>query len=186
MYSKTHTELQCWEEYPSLMARSYHAVGRYQNLTRQIQKVRPDVHVYYGQTGTGKSRACMRGASGAEENELYGERDFYVMNTPASASHVPWINGYAGEDDVVLEDFTNQINYRILLRMLDQYPNKMQVKGGMVEFAPKRIWISSNQHPSGWYPLEKYAEGPLHRRLEVDGTGHLYKMTKRWTIPASD
>ncbi len=181
-YSKTHTERECWEEYPSLMIRSYKAMARFQAIMRPKQHQRPNVHVFYGPTATGKSWACMFGASNGT-NGVMGERDFYVMNTPSSAQQTPWVDGYSGEEDVVLEDFSGSINYRILLRMLDQYPNKMQIKGGMVEFAPVRIWISSNNHPRDWYPSEAYDGGPLKRRLEDDQTGHLMSKTVVWLDP---
>ncbi len=101
------------------------------------------------------------------------------MMTPSSPSSTPWVDGYWGQEDVVIEDFSGQIHYRILLRMLDQYPNLMQVKGSSVNFCPKRIYITSNDHPSDWYPSENYDEGPLKRRLEADGTGHLiHKIVK--------
>lgn len=181
-YSKTHTELECWNEFPSLMARQYGAIRRYREVSAGTQRIRPKVMVLWGPTGTGKSYKAMMLASGGE-NGVFGDRDFFSMLTPSSVGSTPWVDGYDGQEWCVIEDFSGEINYRILLRMLDQYPNKMQVKGGMVEFKPVNIIISSNKHPSEWYPTESYIGGPLERRLEKDGTGMVREMTKVWEAP---
>lgn len=175
-FSKDHTELQCWEEYPLGMMKYWKAVSRFQTLNLTPQTIRPTTKVYYGPTGTGKSHACMIGASNGLLSTR-GSRPYFSMLTPATAGVVPWMDGFIGQKDVVIEDFDGTINYRIFLRMLDHYPNQMQIKGGMVEFAPKRIWISSNKHPRDWYPMEKYEGGPLERRLQKDETGHIYEKT---------
>ncbi len=177
-YAKDHTERACWAEYPVAMAKYWKAVNRYQASIVPRQTTRPSVKVIYGTTGTGKSFACHMEASGSTENGVLGDGDYYVMPTPTSAKQVPWCDGYQGQENVVLEDFDGTINYRIMLRMLDQYPNKMQVKGGYVEFAPKKIWISSNKHPREWYPVDEiWGEGPLWRRLVSDATGEIIKHT---------
>lgn len=108
---------------------------------------------------------CQLGASDG------GERDFYNMLTPANQKATVWMDGYNGEEDVVIEDYNGEINYRIFLRMLDKYANLMQVKGGTVQFSPKRIWISTNIAPRMWYPNVDihWEESPLRRRLMGKG-----------------
>lgn len=179
-YSKTHTDALCWAEFPGLMARSYRAVTARRAACVGAQRVRPNVTVYFGPTGVGKSHRCMMEASGGA-NGIFGETEFYSMVTPSSDKCVPWIDRYMGEENVVIEDFDGTIQFRILLRMLDQYQNMMQVKGGMVHFCPKHIWISSNKHPRDWYPTEAYEGGPLERRLEKDATGKIVELTTVWS-----
>ncbi len=120
------------------------------------------------------------GASQGEDG-VFGSNDYFVMNTPPSASSIPWVDGYHGQEDVVIEDFAGEIYFRTLLRMLDHYPSLMQIKGSFVQWAPKRIWISSNKHPRDWYPTEGYEGGPLERRLESYSTGHIYNKSVPWT-----
>ncbi len=182
-FAKCHSMTQCWEEYPEAMFRSHRSVMAYKTAMVNKQTARPDVYVYYGDTETGKSWRCMIGASGGKGSDP-GDRDFYVMNTPTNAACVPWMDGYDGEEDVILEDFDGSIHYRILLRMLDQYRLKMQVKGGMVEFCAKRIWISSNKHPREWYDpiaVGPYEGGPLERRL-IASTGHVECCDEVWEM----
>lgn len=182
-YAKTHSMSQCWVKYPERMFQGHRSVAAYRMSLAQVpQMSRPSVKVFHGPTGTGKSHQAMMGASGGAGG-VFGDRAFYSMMTPSDKHATPWIDGYEGQEDVVLEDFSGSIAYRLLLRMLDQYPNKMQVKGGMVEFNPKRIWISSNLHPRLWYPEETYEGGPLERRLEGDSTGTITRMDVVWVPP---
>lgn len=175
--SKTHTEAWLWEEEPNAMNKFWRSIQRAKAATVEKQTGMPKVSVYWGPTETGKSHMCWMQAMGAGDNT-----EFYNMCTPTTAGSTPWLDGYEGEEDVIIEDFAGEINYRILLRMFDKYANKMQVKGGMVEFCPKRIWISSNKHPKDWYPAERYEGGPLERRLK--GKGCIIKeMKTKWVEP---
>lgn len=176
-YAKEHTESQCWEKYPVFMFRYSRNILRYKAAIVTKQKARPQVTVFWGKTGTGKSWKAMMMASNGED-DIFGTREFWTMSTPTSSTNIPWIDGYVGEEDVIIEDFAGEIYYRILLRMLDQYQNTMQVKGGMAEFSPKRIWITSNVHPKDWYIKEAWEGGPLHRRLVLDSTGSIEKLRK--------
>ncbi len=179
-FARIHTVQQCWSEFPEFMFRNFRSVESFKMSTVPKQLSRPEVTVYYGKTGTGKSHACFMKASGSTTAGEMGPKNYFSMLTPSKATAIPWIDGYEGQEDVVIEDFSGEIGYRILLRMLDQYPNKMQIKGGMVEFCPKRIWISSNKHPKDWYPTKGYEGGPLQRRLEKDSTGKIKKLKKVW------
>lgn len=63
-----------------------------------------------------------------------------------------WFTHYAGESDVVLEEFNgSRFSYGYLLQLLDRYPFKVGTKGDEVNFIPKRIWITSNSNPWDWY-----------------------------------
>ncbi len=117
------------------------------------------------------------------EQGMPGERDYFSMATPSSQKVQPWCDGYSGQADIVIEDFAGSIEYRILLRMLDEYKLQMPVKGGFVAWAPERIWISSNLHPRDWYPSNNYDGGPLERRLELDRTGTVIELTGAYPQP---
>ncbi len=73
---------------------------------------------------------------------------------------------------MIIEDMgIDGIPYRQMLRMLDRWSNRMEFKGGSVEFSPKKIWITSNIHPRDWYPQDEVADGwgkgPLARRIDT-------------------
>ncbi len=165
-YSKTHTVRQCWDEFPLFMFRMESRIVKFKTVMAPRQNLRPTVEVRYGPTGTGKSHTT---AIAAEAKAIKNDWEIYIMPTPTNASRVPWVDGYMGHEIVIIEDFDGSMNYRILLRVLDQYPMQMEVKGAFVQWCPKMIYFTSNKHPREWYPAEGYEDGPLERRLN-DGT----------------
>lgn len=98
-----------------------------------------NVVVYWGQTGTGKTRSVFDHVDSLE--------NLYVH--PGG----PWFDGYDGNEVALFDDFTGscfKIGY--LLKLLDRYPMRVPVKGGFVNWAPKEIFITSNMDPNDWYP----------------------------------
>lgn len=109
--------------------------------------------VYYGSTGTGKSRLAWQEAG----------LDAY----PKDPMSKFW-DGYSGQEHVVIDEFRGSIAISHLLRWLDRYPVLVEVKGSSVVFKAKKIWITSNLHPSLWYPdLDPPTLAALLRRLNL-------------------
>lgn len=108
------------------------------------------VKVYFGATGTGKSRKAH------EEDQITwthgGDR---------------WFDGYQGQEVVLFDDFagvTSGITFRKLLQLTDRYPLTVPIKGGFVNWRPRVIIFTTNLHPREWFPLEDYS--PLERRID--------------------
>lgn len=95
-----------------------------------------EVTVLWGKTGTGKSRKA---------RELVED---YWCWTPARGS---WFDGYDGHENVIMEEFRGQLTLGFMLALLDRYECPVQVKGGTVEFCPRRVIITSPKHPRDWY-----------------------------------
>lgn len=109
--------------------------------------------VYWGPTGTGKSRRAWDEAG----------MDAY----PKDPRTKFWC-GYSGQVHVVLDEFRGGIDISHLLRWLDRYPVVVEVKGSSTVFKAKKIWITSNLAPSDWYPgIDEDTKDALLRRLEV-------------------
>lgn len=107
------------------------------------------VFVYWGDSGVGKTRRCVETAG----------HDYYI-----STAGVPWYDGYAGEETLIIDEMDeNAIPYRTLLRLLDRYPVQVPYKGGMVWAQWTRVFITSNICPLKWYPGEDFQ--PLKRRI---------------------
>lgn len=85
------------------------------------------VYFFYGKPGTGKSRLAREISPHA-----------YYKN-PSK-----WWCGYDGTADIIIDDFMGTIPYTELLRLTDRYPHRVECKNGMINFAPKRIFITSN------------------------------------------
>nr|WAE42711.1 MAG: replication associated protein [Cressdnaviricota sp.] len=111
------------------------------------------VWVFWGKTGVGKSRRAWAEAG----------LDAY----PKDPRTKFW-NGYAGHENVVLDEFRGGIDVSHLLRWLDRYPVIVEIKGSSVVFRAKTIWITSNLPPDRWYPdLDQATMEALLRRLDI-------------------
>lgn len=115
----------------------YHrGIEKFRSLMIEPRSWVTEVHVLWGKTGTGKSRMA---------RELCN--DYWVW-TPQRGS---WFDGYDGHEDVIMEEFRAQLPLGFMLTLLDRYECPVQVKGGTVEFCPKKIVITSPKHPKDWY-----------------------------------
>lgn len=131
----------------------------YGNLKRiSVENAKPlaierSCTVYWGKTGSGKSRT----AWGAASMEAY----------PKDPCTKFW-DGYNGQVNVVIDEFRGVIGISHLLRWLDRYPVLVEVKGSSTVLRAEKIWITSNLEPRLWYPNEDSATvDALLRRLEV-------------------
>lgn len=109
--------------------------------------------VFWGDTGTGKSRRAWEEAG----------MDAY----PKDPRSKFWC-GYRGQKNIVFDEFRGGIDIGHLLRWLDRYPVNVEIKGGSVPFAGEKVWITSNLDPRFWYPeLDSATLEALMRRLTV-------------------
>lgn len=96
-----------------------------------------EVHVRWGDTGTGKTR--------------------YVWdNHPHESIYChpggQWFDGYGNHEVVLFDDFSGScFALPYLLKLCDRYPMTVPVKGGFVNWAPRKIFITSNLNPEEWY-----------------------------------
>lgn len=129
--------------------RNYKAFQFYAQLIAVKRTWKTIVYVITGPTGIGKSR-------------------FVYQHVPNAyrQTNKHWFSQYQGEADVVFDEFYgSRFSYTSLLLLLDEYPMNVETKGGEVNFAPKRIWITSNAPPWKWYHDEELWPA-LERRLE--------------------
>lgn len=124
-------------------------------LRRELGKRRdwkPDVKVYWGQPGTGKTRSVYD-----EESDVYAH--------PGG----PWFDGYDGQETVLFDDFTGScFKIQYLLKLLDRYPMDVPVKGAFTSWTPRRIYFTSNIPFESWYPgaRDVHVEA-LRRRIDT-------------------
>ncbi|AXH73508.1 MAG: putative viral replication protein [Cressdnaviricota sp.] len=124
----------------------------YVNMKSAKRDWKPLVQVFYGPTGTGKSFHC----------KLLAPDAYWFF----PQENGKWWDGYTGQSDVVIDEFYGSIKWSSLLRLLDRYPMEVETKGGTVNFAAKRIFLTSNQPPQNWYTSENCLYETLARRLE--------------------
>nr|WAE43208.1 MAG: replication associated protein [Cressdnaviricota sp.] len=111
------------------------------------------VLVFFGRTGSGKSRRAWQEAS--------------LQAYPKDPRSKFW-DGYRGQENVVLDEFRGGIDISHVLRWFDRYPVVVEVKGSSTVLCARRIWITSNIHPREWYPgLDESTVQALLRRLVI-------------------
>lgn len=114
-----------------------------------------DVSVDYiwGAAGSGKTSAVL---------DLYGRRDVFMADL---GSAFPF-DGYAGEPVLLLDDFRSSIVFNDLLRILDRYPLRLNIKGGHTWACWTKVVISANVSLEEQYPNLSERKDPLLRRFE--------------------
>jgi len=126
---------------------------RWEDYRRLLQVRRTwatKVIVFWGETGTGKTRAVYEKAGDDLAVVTYTKGGFFL--------------GYNGEETVLLDDFDSDAMPRqVFLHITDRYPYVANVKNGSVNWAPKVIYITSNTHPRLWYG----EDDAVLRRLSV-------------------
>lgn len=109
------------------------------------------VSVFWGKTGTGKSRRA------------WEEAGFSAY--PKAPTSKFW-DGYQGQQNVVIDEFRGIIEISHFLRWMDRYPLLVEVKGTSVVCCAEHIWITSNLSPRQWYPaLDDETFDALNRRF---------------------
>jgi len=110
------------------------------------------VYWFYGSTGCGKSRAADRLAPAAYW-KMGGNR---------------WWDGYEGHEDVIIDDYRRDLcPFHELLRLFDRYPMRVEYKGGVVDFAARRVFVTAPQAPDIlWEGRSEEDLGQLMRRIE--------------------
>jgi len=96
-----------------------------------------ECNVFWGETGTGKSRLAWEQAG---------------LDAYPKAPTTKFWDGYQGEGNVVMDEFTGQVEITHLLRWLDRYPVLVEQKGSGCVLRATKFWITSNVCPEDWYP----------------------------------
>lgn len=115
-------------------------------LPERDMEVAPQVFVYWGESGTGKTKSVY---DYAKSNEM---RVF--KKSPGK-----WWDGYMQQEIVLIDDFntkffghTQKEDVAFMLQLLDRYPLTVEFKGGSVPFNSPVIFITSNYDPTDWFP----------------------------------
>lgn len=148
------------DEIPNMIRYDKH-LERYQQRSVEPRNFETEVIVLIGEPGSGKTSHVMN-----------NEKNVWIMPEPSSGT--TWFDGYIGQEVALIDDFAGNIRYNFLLQLTDRYPMRVNVKGGYVQWRPKKIYITSNYEIENWYQQDCTA---LKRRIkqvqrigtEVDG-----------------
>lgn len=132
---------------------------KYLTLYEKPRDFVPEVYWFYGKSGTGKTRKVFETA---KELDL----DLYVCD-----SNAKWWDGYDGHNAVLIDDMRGTYcSYNRLLRLLDRYECRVEVKGGYRQLRATHMFITSPFHPQEmysdyWSHSEKDTYEQLSRRI---------------------
>lgn len=131
-------------------------IREYYNLHSVPRTWKTICWVLYGKTGTGKTKYVY---------------DKFPTNEIYSHPGGMWFDGYHGQEICIFDDFGgSEFKLTYLLKLLDRYPMKVPVKGSFVNWCPKEIYITSNHHPTEWYPnaKEEHVKALMRRIDELE------------------
>ncbi len=118
--------------------------------------------IFKGPPGTGKSYAAYTHDPNA-----------YYKDVTSN-----WYDGYTGQDTVIMDDFNGQISLNMMLRLIDRYPMRVQVKGAYVQWRPKLVIITTNSDYTSWWNTDQknYAKQlPAFERRITEERSYLIK-----------
>ncbi len=95
-----------------------------------------EVYVFWGPTGTGKSRRAWEEAG---------------VGAYSKCPRTKFWDGYQTQGNVVMDEFRGGIDVAHLLRWFDRYPVRVEIKGSTKPFWGTKIWITSNISPVEWF-----------------------------------
>ena len=128
-----------------IMARNAHLYGEHDRAV--------SVDYIWGPAGSGKTKSIL---------DMYTRRSVFMADL---GSAFPF-DGYAGEEVLLLDDFRSSIVFNDLLRILDQYPLRVNVKGSHSWACWTKVIISANIPLTEQYPNLSERKDPLLRRFE--------------------
>jgi hypothetical protein len=130
-------------EHPSTYVRYHNGLSALLRDSMPPQTIRPKVYWIYGPSGTGKTKYVVD-----REPELF-----------ISSDGLKWFDGYNNQPTVLFDDFrSSHIDFAFMLRLLDGYPVRVQVKGSSRQFNAKSIYITTPKHPQDTFDWELLGE----------------------------
>lgn len=136
-----------------IYVRCYNQLKRISSDHCQPVSMVREVNVYWGKTGTGKSRTAWESGG---------------MDAYAKDPRTKWWDGYHNQEVVIIDEFRGAIDVSHILRWTDRYPVRVETKGSTVALAAKTIYFTSNIDPRTWYPeLDSDTVDALIRRLNI-------------------
>lgn len=127
---------------------------KYLTLCEEKRDWKPEVIWIHGESGSGKTRLA---------HLLSKSDDKYIKD------ETQWWDGYDKHDTIILDDFrAKQMNFTYLLKLLDRYEMRLQVKGGFRQCLAKKIIITSIHKPEVIYNFSNKEEPlkQLFRRID--------------------
>lgn len=145
------------EEHPASFMRYSTGIARLVSYSVVQRKQPPTIWVFWGKTGTGKTRRV---------HEFVDPQQLWIH--PGDR----WFDGYDKHPAVLFDDFCGSwFKLTYLLKLIDRYPMQVPIKGAYTWWAPMTIYFTANHHPKEWYTsASEEHQAALMRRINEFGT----------------
>lgn len=144
---RTHTDV--WMKNFRAIDRMQELIEKEKSKSRKFREV--EVIVIFGACGVGKTRYVVE-----------KEDDLYICDMVDDG----WWDGYENEEAILFDDFYGGVKYSKMLRYLDGYNMRLNVKGKSCQANWKRVYITSNEPPEMWYHGMNQETKALLRRID--------------------
>lgn len=122
---------------------------------------KPKVLWFFGETGTGKTRKAFEDLSCHDRSKIY-----------VTGKNLKWWEGYDGHPYIIIDDFRADFcTFHELLRILDRYEYRIEVKGGSRQLRAKEIYITSPYAPNEVYK-NRTTEDVMQLTRRIDGIAY--------------
>jgi len=152
-----HGEKKAWEEDPNVMVRLHRGIREAVLILgpKWVDGTKRKVIIHWGDAGSGKSRAFW--------NDLLPGT---LYRKSAKGCGEQWWDGYNGEENVLVDEFSGQWDLEFWKRVCDESSVRGQTKGGWVDLKHTTICFTSNTDWRLWYPdLTDYNQKAFLRRI---------------------
>lgn len=132
-------------KYPNLFTRAKRALHL---ESRRSLQLKPYVEVYWGPTGTGKSKTATE-----KLLQLSGgcDRQFYTLTYNGDIAGATLWAEYKGQKYILIDEFYGWCKWMEILKWLDRGHVQVRIHGSMVPLMAEHIIITSNANPRTWY-----------------------------------
>lgn len=162
------SELDLAEQNPQLWCMYGKRLKEYRMLKQPRRTWKTQVFVFWGASGTGKTRAAW--AEGGPDMD-----DVSFCNG--------FIVGYTNAEAVLFDDFRwgdwdkphKRHERTTFMQLLDRYGKTVNVKNGRAQWNPRRIFITTNINPEFWSNDAETREGIMRRIAEDGGESRFFK-----------
>lgn len=148
----SNSDMELFTDHTREFLRYFKAVQHIRGLTDGTRRVRPELVVYIGRPGVGKTTRIM---SSCKDDDTHFQNDS------------GWWDGYRGQKTIVLDDFRGWIPLHLFLKLIDVVPLRLPIKGSFTpNIAAERVLISTNFLPCDWWKdIAENQQAAVTRRI---------------------